>query len=91
MTQQITAEPLKIVRTRTNWTLSQLAQAADVSIVTLSHIENGLVKPLHKTKQKIEYALGVRVDWRATYDKGRINHTPQQRNGKSKITNYKED
>lgn len=64
------AHTLKIARMQKNLSQSQLAYVADVSAVTISKIENGLVaNPHSKTKEKIEEVLGP-VDWQLTFDEG---------------------
>jgi len=45
---------------------SELAEAAEVSVMTLSFIETGKTTPNNETRRKIELCLGCRVDWLAT-------------------------
>lgn len=65
------AHTLKVARANKNLNQSELAYVAEVSKVTLSHIENGKVQPQERTKEKIENVLGP-VDWKRTFDEGKV-------------------
>lgn len=53
--------PIRTARTRQDMTLDQLAEAAGVSVATVSRIERGLQQTRIETYQAIGRALGV--DW----------------------------
>lgn len=53
---------IKILRIQRDMTLRQLAENAGLNIATLSHIENGKVKPHGKTLKAIADALGVTAE-----------------------------
>lgn len=66
------AQPLKVARAIADETSRELSAQSGVSEVTLSHIESGSVRPIVKTRKKIEEALGLPVDWDSTYNIGRM-------------------
>lgn len=53
---------IKILRIQRDMTLRQLAEKTDLNVATLSHIENGKVKPHGKTLKAIADALGVKAE-----------------------------
>lgn len=63
---------LKVARAEKNLSQTELAYIAGVSQVTLSHIENGVVRPRASTKEKIEQVVGS-IDWQRTFDEGVVN------------------
>ena len=65
------AHTLRVARAEKNLTQQQLAFIVDVSQVTLSHIENGVVRPYQSTKKKIEDVLG-KIDWERTFSEGLV-------------------
>lgn len=53
---------IKILRVERDLTLQELAKKSGLNIATLSHIENGKVKPHGKTLKAIADALGVAAE-----------------------------
>lgn len=64
------AHTLKVARADRDLSQAELAEAADVSTATLSHIERGKVRPYESTRRKIEQVLGA-VDWERTFREAR--------------------
>lgn len=53
---------IRVLRAEREMTLRQLAEKTDLNVATLSHIENGKVKPHGKTLKAIADALGVTAE-----------------------------
>lgn len=68
---QIT-QNLRVVRARKRLTQLQLARLTGITNITVSKIENGVVRPHNSTKNKIEEVVGV-VDWERTFSEGLIH------------------
>ncbi|RNC84464.1 MAG: XRE family transcriptional regulator [Balneola sp.] len=69
---------LKIARMIINLTQYRLSKLSSISQVTISKIENGIVRPRDKTILKIEKIVGP-VDWERTFSEGfiqrrKVNH-----------------
>ena len=66
------AQTLRVARADKNLTQQALGSASGVSYVTISNIENGVVRPHRSTQKKIEEVVGV-VDWVRTFSEGLIH------------------
>lgn len=60
--ERVAGKRIRVLRAEREMTLRQLAQKTDLNVATLSHIENGKVKPHGKTLKAIADALGVTAE-----------------------------
>ena len=61
---------LRIARIKSGWSQTQLAQVADISVVSISNLETGKHSPQELTRKRIEIALGTEIDWQETRVQG---------------------
>lgn len=66
------AQTLKVARVQKNLSQKELGSISNISQVTISNIENGVVRPQESTKIKIEKNVGI-VDWERTFSEGLIH------------------
>ncbi|XWN36272.1 MAG: helix-turn-helix transcriptional regulator [Balneola sp.] len=71
------AQSLRVMRTKKRLSQLQLARLAGTTNITISKIENGIVRPQKSTKAKIEHIVGI-VDWERTFSEGFIHHKTNQ-------------
>ncbi|MFY0684035.1 MAG: helix-turn-helix transcriptional regulator [Balneola sp.] len=65
-------QPLKVARALQRITQQELAKASGITNVTISYIENGVVRPNKTTRAKIERVVGA-VDWERTFSEGMVH------------------
>lgn len=70
------AQTLKVARADRNLSQNRLAEDTGLSQVTLSNIENGLVRPYRSTREKVERVLG-KIDWERTFTDGVVHRKPK--------------